>query len=471
MAHSSRVARFGGQAMPLNSDVPQIRSMKVAALKPSLYNPRRIDSEAMAGLTESIERFGNVQPIVVNRRSGFVVAGHQRLKVLRRKRVEATEVVVVDLDEKEERALNIALNNPHLEGEFTAALQGLLDQIKADDLALFTALRFDELLAETPLEPLDADPDAIPRLPERPKTKQGDLYVLGDHRLVCGDCRNQTVLERLFAGKAINLAITSPPYAAQRDYDTASGFKPVQPAEYAAWFRAVAAAVRANLAANGSFCLNIKEHAESGQRSLYVKDLVIAFVRDWGWRFVDEFVWSHGGTPKTPRGRLKNGFEPVFHFATAPKIKWRPKNVRHQTDDVPEWGGLHPSQLDGLAMKSRQRTATSKAQGRSYKQTGNPARLAPPMDLAYPSNVIECGKNHEALGHGAVFPVALPTFFIRLLTDRGDRVFDPFAGAGTTLIACERETRLGYACEISAAYCDVIVERWETLTGKKAARA
>jgi hypothetical protein len=449
----------------------EIRSMTVADLKPAPYNPRRINGEALAGLTRSIQRFGNVQPIVWNQRSGLVVGGHQRLKVLRGNKVKTTEVVVVDLDEKEERALNIALNNPHIAGEFTADLQRLLDEIKADDAALFADLRLDELLVDTEVERPTVDPDAIPLLPKVPKTRPGDLYLLGDHRLICGDCRDEAVVSKLFAGKPINLAMTSPPYAAQRDYDEASGFKPIPPAEYSGWFRGVAGALRPHLAADGSFCVNIKEHAESGQRSLYVKDLVIAFVREWDWRLVEEFMWSHGGTPKTPQGRLKNGFEPIFHFAIAPKIKWRPKHVRHQTDDVPDWGGLHPSQLDGLAMKGyRQRVATSKAQGRSYKETGDPARLAPATDLAYPSNVIECGKNHEALGHGAVFPVALPTFFIRLLTDAGDRVFDPFAGAGTTLIACEREHRLGYACEVSPAYCDIIVERWETLTGKMATR-
>jgi DNA modification methylase len=450
----------------------EIRRMTVADLKPAPYNPRRIDSVALAGLTKSIERFGNVQPVVWNQRSGFVVGGHQRLKVLRANKVMTTEVVVVDLDEKEERALNVALNNPHIAGEFTADLQRLLEEIKADDAAFFADLRLDELLVDTEPEGQTVDPDAIPLPPKVRKTKPGDVYLLGDHRLICGDCRDEAVLAKLFAGKTMNLAMTSPPYAAQRDYDDASGFKPIPPAEYSQWFRGVADALRLHLAADGSFCVNIKEHAESGQRSLYVKELVIAFVREWDWRLVEEFSWSHGGTPKTPRGRLKNGFEPIFHFAIAPKIKWRPKHVRHQTDDIPDWGGLHPSQLDGLAMKGyRQRVATSKAQGRSHEETGNPARLAPATDLAYPSNVIECGKNHEALGHGAVFPVALPTFFIRLLTDAGDRVFDPFAGAGTTLIACERERRMGYACEISAAYCDIIVERWQQLTGKKATRA
>jgi DNA modification methylase len=450
----------------------EIRTMPVADLKPAPFNPRRIDASAMAGLTTSMERFGNVQPIVWNRRSGFVVGGHQRLKVLKKKKTKVTEVVVVDLDTKDERALNVTLNNPHIGGEFTASLQALLEQIRADDAALFAELRLDDLLAEVNPEPQDVDPDAIPQPPTVPKTRPGEVYELGDHRLICGDCRDEAVLAKLFAGKAANLALTSPPYAAQRDYDRGSGFTPIPPERYCRWFGDVARALRAHLAADGSFCINIKEHAESGQRSLYVKDLVIAMVRQWGWRFVEEYIWSHGGTPKTPQGRLKNGFEPVFHFALEPKIKWRPKYVRHATDEVPDWGGLHPSQRDGLAMKGhRQRVATSKAQGRSYTETGNPARLAAPSSFAYPSNVIECGKNHEALGHGAVFPVALPTFFIRLLTDWGDRVFDPFGGAGTTLIACEREQRVGYACEISPAYCDVIIERWQRLTGKKATRA
>lgn len=456
----------------LLSSGSQIRTMAIADLKPAPYNPRRIARAAMAGLTKSIERFGNVQPIVWNRRTGYIVGGHQRLKVLKAKHVKTTEVVVVDLSESDERTLNVTLNNPHLSGEFTMELQAILDQVRASDAALFADLQFDELLTENQADAPAVDPDAVPSPPKVPRTEPGDIYELGDHRLICGDCRDEAVLARLFQGKPVNLAVTSPPYAAQRDYDAVSGFEPIPPAEYSDWFRGVADGAREHLAAGGSFCVNIKEHAESGQRSLYVKDLVLAFVRQWGWRFIEEYIWSHGGTPKTPQGRLKNGFEPIFHFAIDSKIKWRPKHVRRETDDVPDWGGLHPSQGDGLAMKGyRQRVPTSKAQGKSYKETGNPARLALPIDLAYPSNVIECGKNHEALGHGAVFPVALPTFFVRLLTDPRDRVFDPFAGAGTTLIACERESRIGYACEISAAYCDLVLERWELLTGKKATRA
>lgn len=447
--------------------------MDVATLKAAPYNPRRIDSAAMDGLTKSLERFGDVQPIVWNQRSGYVVGGHQRLKVLQRKKARQTSVVVVDLDDTDERALNVALNNPHIAGEFTDELQTLLAQIQTDDAALFEELRLDALLSDIPEIGGLVDPDDVPPLPSSPVTKAGDVYTLGSHRLICGDCRDPVVLRELFGKRKINLALTSPPYAQQRKYDASSGFEPIPVEEYVEWFGAVAAGVRAHLAPDGSFCVNIKEHAADGERTLYVKRLVIAFVEAWGWRFVDEFVWTHGGTPRTPAGRLKNGFEPVFHFA-GKGCKWRPDNVRHEADEIPDWGGAHPSQADGMAMKGasrRSRISTSSAQGRSYRETGNDPQLGPKSGLAYPSNVLSLGKNHEALGHGAVFPVGLPSFFIRLLTDVNDRVFDPFMGAGTTLIACEQLGRGAFGCEISPAYCDVIVERWQKFTAKKADRA
>jgi DNA modification methylase len=450
--------------------------MPVADLKPAPYNPRRIDRAAMAGLAKSMERFGDVQPIVWNQRSGYIVGGHQRLKVLKRKKAMEVAVVVVDLDAMEEKALNLALNSPRLAGEFTDDLQALLAQIQTDDAALFNELRFDALLAEVQ-EPIGlADPDLVPQAPKTPVTRPGDIWKLGRHRLLCGDCRDANSLIGLLAGARVTLALTSPPYAQQRKYDEDSGFVPIPPDQYVSWFKDVADAVRAYLTPDGSFCVNIKEHAEAGQRSLYVKDLTIAFVREWGWRFVDEFIWTHGGTPRDPKNstRLKNAFEPVLHFSLA-ECKWRPDQVRHACDlaDIPAWNGAHPSQFDGMAMKKttrRSRVPTSVAQGRSYKETGNSQRLGPESGLAYPSNVLSLGKNREALGHGAVFPVGLPSFFIRLLTDTQDGVFDPFCGAGTTLIACEQLQRAGYGCEISAAYCDVIVERWQNFTGKKARR-
>lgn len=115
-------------------------------LKAAPWNPRKISDAALAGLTESLRAFGYVEPIVWNKRSGYVVGGHQRLKVLKAEGVESVPVIVVDLDETKERALNVALNNPHTSGTFdNDSLQEILAAIRADDDALYVALLMDPL--------------------------------------------------------------------------------------------------------------------------------------------------------------------------------------------------------------------------------------------------------------------------------------------------------------------------------------
>ena len=106
--------------------------------------------------------------------------------------------------------------------------------------------------------------------------KQFDAPLQAKHRLLCGDARNREDVDRLFAGAKANVAITSPPYASQRKYDESSDFRPIPPDQYVEWFQDVATNIAAVLAPSGSFFLNLKEHAEDGERSLYVMDLAIA---------------------------------------------------------------------------------------------------------------------------------------------------------------------------------------------------
>jgi len=124
----------------------QIETKALADLIPADYNPRVISDQALAGLEASIKRFGLVEPVVWNRQTGRVVGGHQRLKVLAKQGITETEVIVVDLPESEEKALNVTLNNPHIAGTFTPELQTMLDEIKIEigDLD-FGNLKLDEL--------------------------------------------------------------------------------------------------------------------------------------------------------------------------------------------------------------------------------------------------------------------------------------------------------------------------------------
>ena len=175
----------------------------------------------------------------------------------------------------------------------------------------------------------------FPNLPRNRLRCPGTVWLIGRHRLICGDCRDAAVVAQLMAGASANVAITSPPYATQREYDPTSGFKPIPPDEYVEWFRAVAAGIESVLAPDGSYFLNIKAHADEGERNLYVMDLVMAHRRQWGWRFVDEFCWrkTDNGVPGGWGNRFKNALEPIFHFCRQQQIKFRPQAVGHESED------------------------------------------------------------------------------------------------------------------------------------------
>ena len=194
----------------------RLETRRVSDLVPAAYNPRTISAEALTGLGESIGRYGLVQPIIVNARSGNVVGGHQRLKVLEAKGVESTDVVVIDVEEAEEKALNLALNSPRISGEWTADALGLLEEVVGalpdlGDALLLSGLRGD-LEKLFPQEAGDIVEDPVPDPPDDPVTKPGDLWVLGNHRLLCGDSGDEKDLDRLLAGASVHLLNTDPPY-------------------------------------------------------------------------------------------------------------------------------------------------------------------------------------------------------------------------------------------------------------------
>ena len=282
------------------------------------------------------------------------------------------------------------------------------------------------------------------------KPNMGKLVLTSRHRLVCGDCRDFATVEKLLDGHKINVAVTSPPYASQRTYDESSGFKPIPPVEYVSWYRDVASNIMENLADNGSYFCNIKEHCEDGQRSLYVKDLTLAHVREWGWRFVDEFCWRNtkNGVPGTWPNRFKNAWEPVFHYSKNTQIKFDPIACGTKSDS---------------AFSYSSETAETKTGSGLLGEKGTQEHSG----IARPSNVIEVAAASTG-DHSAAYPVALPEFFIKAFSDPGDVIYDPFMGSGTTLIAAEKNGRRGFGCEISPAYCDVIIKRFEQHTGSLA---
>lgn len=188
---------------------------KSSDLVPSKYNPRKISDKAKKGLQVSVDRFGYLQDVIVNVRDGknVIVGGHKRFDAMGLDPRNKIECTVVDLDEKDEKALNIALNSRHISGEFDEKLLGdLLSEI--DDHEDFKGLNFDDLVLEFGFDkkgPSEKDDD-IPPVPDKVFIKLGDMIELGDHRLLCGDSTDKEQVERLMGGEKPGLVFTDPPY-------------------------------------------------------------------------------------------------------------------------------------------------------------------------------------------------------------------------------------------------------------------
>ena len=297
--------------------------------------------------------------------------------------------------------------------------------------------------------------DEVPEPPVDPITKPGDLWLLGSHRLLCGDSTKAESVGRLMGGEKAALCFTSPPYGQQRDY-TAEG-----KAKVSDW-DGLMQGVFANLQMTdeGQVLVNLGMIHRDGEWIPYW-DSWIEWMREQGWRRFGWYVWDQGsGLPGDWNGRLGPSHEFIFHFNR--------EGVRPE-----KWAECDPLNVEiGKRATAKRKSGKSVTSMRGKDGTVKSVSSTERNSHKIPDSVIRISRcatiDMARENHPATFPIQFPAFGIQSWPGTA---YEPFCGSGSTLIAAEQLGRKCYGMEISPAYCDVIVKRWETLTGKKATLA
>ncbi len=252
-----------------------------------------------------------------------------------------------------------------------------------------------------------------------------------------GDCLN--VLES-YEDNSFDLIVTSPPYADRRK-KTYGG---INPDKYVEWFLPRAEQFLRVLKPTGTFILNIKEKAVNGERHTYVIELILA-LRKQGWLWTEEFIWHKKNCyPGKWPNRFRDAWERCLQFNKSKRFKM------FQDEVMVPMGGWAEKRLKKLGENDVTRF-NSRAGSGFGKNIANWLN----RELAYPTNVLHFATECSNRNHSAVFPIELPEWFIKLFTEEGDWVLDPFVGSGTTCEAAQNLKRNSVGIDILEEYCEL----------------
>ena len=385
----------------------KIEYIKTADLIPYANNPRKNDA-AVDKVVESIREFGFKNPIIVDG-NNEIIAGHTRLKAAKKLGMEEVPTIKAeDLTPEQVRAFRIADNKTH---EFSGWDMDLLRE-ELDGVNLFTGFDEDELreiLDNVKFSEVEED-DFDPTPPEEPKTKLGDIYQLGRHRLMCGDATVITDVERLMDGKKADMVFTDPPYGMNLDTD----------------FSSMKSKLFKGKTGGAEYSEVIGDNADFKPELIttifnnfdYCKEIFT-----WGADYYAELLPNkNNGSWVVWDKRLDDSADKMY--GSCFELCW--SKAKHKRDIARvKWAGIFG--MENQDTKTRV--------------------------------------------HPTQKPVNLVSWFLERYSEDNSLIVDIYGGSGSTLIACEQLNRTCYMMEIDPVYCDVIVKRWENLTGQKAVLA
>jgi DNA modification methylase len=397
-----------------------IEQVSIEELKADPANPRRISDRELEALTRSLSEFGLIDPIIARKVDRTVIGGHQRLLAARRLGLETVPVIYLDITKEKAQLLNVALNK--ISGDFDEELLArLLADLAKDPEVDLTLSGFDEKEIKQLLKglasrekrdrPESFDLDAALRSAyENPRARLGDLFQLGEHRVLCGDATRIEDTERLFGGGRAAMAFADPPYnvalgdhggkqqgqARRRIKNDA-----MAPEAWETFCQGWASSLLTNVDGALYICMSTKEWA-SVSRAL----------AEAGGHWSDTLIWEKDRFV-LGRSDYQRSYEPIWYG-------WREGAKRHFS------GG---------------------------RDQGDVWKIERPSDSPL---------------HPTMKPLPLIERAIENSSMPGDAVLDLFLGSGSTLIAAERTGRTCYGMELDPHYCSIVIARWEAFTGEKA---
>lgn len=381
----------------------EFRKISVDKLNPAAYNPRKDlkpgDSE-YEKLKCSLEEFGYVEPIIWNKSTGNVVGGHQRLKVLLSMGITEVECVIIEMSEEKEKALNIALNK--ISGDWDKEKLALLitDLNAADfDVSLtgFDPKEIDDLFKDSVKDKIQEDDFDVDSELKRPAVSHlGDVWILGRHRLVCGDSTKKETFDILMNGKIANLVVTDPPYNVN--------------------YEGTAGKIKNDNMSNDAFYQFLLDAHKNTEQALSQDGSIYVFHAD------------------TEGFNFRRAFADAGFYLSGTCI-WKKQSLVLGRSPY-QW--QHEPVLFGWKKKGKHLWYSDRKQ----------------------STIWEFDKPKKNADHPTMKPIALIAYPIMNSSLTNSIVLDPFGGSGSTLIACEQTDRICFTIELDEKYCDVIVKRY-----------